>query len=81
LESVNHFCVVNALGDGGARYFIAAYTDEEMFSRLSKTLNISRNAIDVFEDLLDDETYEYMTDVNNGITYDMAYDRYCELYR
>lgn len=81
LKTVNYFCTENALGDAGVRYLIAAYTDEEKFNQISRTVRIPSNSIESFEDMLGDEAYEYMTDVNNGVTYDDAYARYCELYK
>jgi len=81
LNAVYTFCRTNGLGNNEEKYLIAAFTDEQEFDKYSKMADISTDSIDQFEDSLNDETYEYMTYINNGITYDMAYDRYCDLYR
>lgn len=47
--------------------------------------NLSVNDYNRFEESLDDETYEYMTSAtemngNGDITFDSAYDKFCEMY-
>ena len=85
LGAVNYFCKRNGLGDNEVKCLIAAYTDYQQFQKISEMANLSVNDYNRFEESLDDETYEYMTSAtemngNGDITFDSAYDKFCEMY-